>query len=350
MKFGLTFGLVQVPGMPLTWQQSAADVISGAREAEELGYDAVHMVEHHFQPDGYNPSPLMTLAAAAAVTERVDLGTNILLVPLYHPVKLAEDVAVLDNISGGRVKLGVAPGYVTEEFAGMTVPYAERFRRFEEALDIMQLAWREETFSFEGEFWTIPETRLTPKPVQPGGPPLWYGVSGPRLLRRAARRGAALAVSPRHTVEEVRGHLATYEAACDEFGHHPTDRPIMREVFVAETREEAERIAAPAVTHLFRELYGRKSASGERPLQSDTGEVVSDHEQVDFANFRSRYIIGTPDDALSAVAQMRDEIGTTELHCWMQMPGISGEDAMRSARLFAKEVVPAFTETKEPTR
>ena len=121
----------------------------------------------------------------------------------------------------------------------------------------------------------------------------------------------------------------------------------MREVFVAETREEAERIAAPAVTHLFKELYGKRSAKGERALTSDTGEVVSDHEQVDFANFKQRYIIGTPDDAAEAVAQLRDELGTTELHCWMHMPGIAGEDAMRSARLFAREVIPAFAETKE---
>jgi alkanesulfonate monooxygenase SsuD/methylene tetrahydromethanopterin reductase-like flavin-dependent oxidoreductase (luciferase family) len=168
------------------------------------------------------------------------------------------------------------------------------------------------------------------------------------MLRRAARRRAALAISPRHTVAEVREHLRAYEAHCDEFGHHPPERPAMREVFLAETREEAERIAAPAVTHLFRELYGKRSAKGERALTSDSGEVVSDHEQVDFANFKQRYIIGTPDDALQAVAQLRDELGTTELHCWMHMPGIAGDDAMRSARLFAREVIPSFSDAKEP--
>ena len=269
MKFGLTFGLVQVPGMPLTYEQSVADLVSGARDAEELGYDAVHMVEHHFQPDGYNPSPLITLAAAAAVTERVALGTNILLVPLYNPMKLAEDVAVLDNLSHGRLVLGVAPGYVQEEFAGLMVPYEERFKRFEEALDLMQLAWKGEPFSFSGRFFEVPETRLSPAPVQAGGPPLWYGVSGPRLLRRAARRGAALAISPRHTVAEVREHLRQYEEHCDEFGVHPNERPAMREVFVAETREEAERIAAPAVTHLFKELV--RQALGQGRARADVG-------------------------------------------------------------------------------
>ena len=250
--------------MPLTWQQSAADMVSGAREAEELGYDAVHMVEHHFQPDGYNPSPLLTLASAAAVTERVALGTNILLVPLYNPMKLAEDVAVLDNLSGGRLVPVLAPGYVQEEFEGLMVPYEERFKRFEEALDLMQLAWKGESFSFSGRFFEVPETRPSPAPVQSGGPPLWYAVFGSTAAAPRCRAGAVLAVPPRHTIAEVRQHLRQYEEHCDEFGVHPVERPAMREVFVAETREEAERVAAPAVTHLFKELYGKRSAKGER--------------------------------------------------------------------------------------
>ena len=347
MKFGLTFGLVQVPGMPLTYEQSVADLVSGARDAEELGYDAVHMVEHHFQPDGYNPSPLITLAAAAAVTERVALGTNILLVPLYNPMKLAEDVAVLDNLSHGRLVLGVAPGYVEEEFAGLMVPYEERFKRFEEALDLMQLAWKGEPFSFSGRFFEVPETRLSPAPVQAGGPPLWYGVSGPAAAApgRPAGRGAGH-LAAAHDRRGARAP-APVRGALRRVRRPPRGAPGDARGVRRRDARGGQRIAAPAVTHLFKELYGKRSAKGERALTSDTGEVVSDHEQVDFANFKQRYIIGTPDDANEAVAQLRDELGTTELHCWMHMPGIAGEDAMRSARLFAREVIPAFPETKE---
>ena len=145
----------------------------------------------------------------------------------------------------------------------------------------------------------------------------------------------------------MREHLRQYEEHCDEFGVHPNERPAMREVFVAETREEAERIAAPAVTHLFKELL--RQALGQGRARADVGHRRGRvrPRQVDFANFKQRYIIGTPDDAAEAVTQLRDELGTTELHCWMHMPGIAGEDAMRSARLFAREVIPAFPETKE---
>ena len=220
----------------------------------------MQVVEHHFQADGHNPAPMVVLAAAAGATERIGIGTNALLVSLYNPVKLAEDIAVLDNISGGRLSLVVAPGYVREEFDGLMVPYDERFKRFEEALDLMQAAWTNETFSFDGRFFRVPETRLSPKPVQSPHPPLSYGVSGPLLLRRAARRRCALTASPRHTVGELQEHYAAYTAAALDAGWTPAERPVMRGVFVAPTREEAREIAAPAVTHLFRELYGKHSA------------------------------------------------------------------------------------------
>jgi alkanesulfonate monooxygenase SsuD/methylene tetrahydromethanopterin reductase-like flavin-dependent oxidoreductase (luciferase family) len=347
LRFGITFGFITPPGSGVTWADTARDLIEGAPEIEALGYDSLHCIEHHFQGDGHNPSPLITLAAAAALTERVRLCTNILLAPLYNPVKLAEDVAVLDNLSAGRVTLGVAPGYVSEEFAGLMVPYAERFGRFEETLDVLQAAWTNDSFSYDGRYFRIPETRLSPKPVQDPHPPLWYGVSGPRLLRLAARRRCTLSASPRHTLSELQEHFAAYVAHAQELGFTPTERPVMREVFVAETKDRAEELAAPAVTHLFRELYGRKSAEGERPLRSDDGVVVRDMEQVDFETFKGRYIIGTPDDACARIAELRDDLGATEIVSWMHLPGIRREHAMESVRLFARDVIPAFNGTRD---
>lgn len=343
MRFGVAFGMVTPPHSGQTWRAAVHDLIRDARRVEELGYDSLHVVEHHFQPDGYNPSPLMTLAAVAPLTERLRLWTNILLVPLYNPVKLAEDVAVLDNISDGRVTLGVAPGYVVEEFAGMMVPYKERFRRFEEAIDLMQLAWSSESFAFEGEFFRAPETTLTPRPIQRPHPPIAYGVSGPRLLQRAAKRGVVLTGSPRHTVPELREHYSAYESGLAEHGHVVADRPVMREVFLAETQEAAEALAAPAVDHLFTELYGQKSATGERILRSDDGKPIEDKHQVSFETFKDRYIIGTPDLAHARLEELRDAIGVTEVICWTHLPGVRGDDAMKSIELFAREVMPAWS-------
>jgi alkanesulfonate monooxygenase SsuD/methylene tetrahydromethanopterin reductase-like flavin-dependent oxidoreductase (luciferase family) len=116
----------------------------------------------------------------------------------------------------------------------------------------------------------------------------------------------------------------------------------MREVFIAETTEAAEELAAPAVTYLFRELYGKKSAEGERVLRDDRGNVVDAQEQVDYDHFKARYVIGDPDFAIGEITKLRDELGATDMICWMHLPGIAGDAAMRSVELFAREVMPAF--------
>ena len=342
MKFGLSFSVVVPPDGPLSWSQVAQDMVRLAPEVEALGFDSLHVLEHHFQKDGWNPSPLLTLAAVSAVTTTLGLTTDILVATLYNPVKLAEDTAVLDNLSNGRLTLGVAPGYVSEEFAGLMVPFENRVRRFEECMDIIQAAWTQEEFSYDGEFFKIPPTSLMPRPLQNPHPPIWYGVSGPKMLKKAAERNALFVGSPRHTVPELKEHVSAYRVACDEVGFKPADLPIGRGLFIAPSRQEAIDIAGPAVTHLFRELYARNSAEGARELRSDDGTLIVDSNAVDFETFQERYIIGTPDDAIERIQQLRDEVGMTELVAWTQLPGISGDQAIASARLLAKQVIPEF--------
>jgi probable F420-dependent oxidoreductase len=343
MRFGLFFAFQVVPGMGVPLDEPYRDMLDCVPRAEELGYESLWVASHHVQPDGWCPSPLTALAAAAGRTERMRLGTGALLVPLYAPLKLAEDVAVLDNISGGRVVFGVAPGYASEEFLAHGVPREERVGRMEEALDLMQSAWTQERFEFSGRYYTVePETTLSPKPVQQPHPPIWYAVSAPRSLRRAVKRGSVLLPSPRHAIGELAEHLRVYDEACAEVGFSPAERPMIREVFVADSHERAEELAAPGVEYLFRELYGAKSAQGERILRTDSGELISDKYQVDFESLKDRFIIGDPDFAIRQIERYRDELGTTDLYCWMHVPGVSGDEAMRSVELFAREVMPAF--------
>lgn len=342
MRFGISFGLVTPPSSGQTWQMAVHDAIHSAPILEELGFDSVQMIEHHFQPDGHSASPLMVLASMAALTSKVTLGTNILLPNFYHPVKLAEDISALDNISDGRLTIGVAPGYVTEEFAGFMVPYDQRVSRFEEIIDILQGFWSNEIFEHSGKHFTIPPTRLSPQTIQKDGPQIWYGVSGPRMLARAADRHALFTGSPRHSVDELADHLKIYRDRADEIGFTPSGTPIMRGIFLAETTEKAEEIAGPAVTHLFRELYGKKSAQGERQLTNDKGEVIQDQETVTFETFKDRYLIGTPDDVIPKIVELRDQIQMTELVGWMQLPGMTQDHLLSSATMFAKEVIPVF--------
>jgi alkanesulfonate monooxygenase SsuD/methylene tetrahydromethanopterin reductase-like flavin-dependent oxidoreductase (luciferase family) len=342
MKFGLTFSLQVPPGSGISWQQPYRDMLDCLPRAEDLGYSSSFQVSHHAQKDGLCPGPLIACAAAATVTRTMRIGTGVLLVPLYAPMKLAEDVAVLDNLSGGRFVFGVAPGYVAAEFEAHGVPREERVGRFEEALDLMTLAWTADTFSFDGQFFKVPETRLTPKPAQSPHPPIWYGVSARASLRRAARRKAIQIMSPRHGPEELTEHYEPYEAEAARLGWTIPERPIMRSVFIAETKEKAESVAAPALNYLFTELYGAASAAGERTLKSADGSVITDKTQVGFENFKNRYIIGDPEFAVEQLKLYQKAVNPTEVACWMHLPGISGPDAMRSVELFAREVMPHF--------
>lgn len=149
-------------------------------------------------------------------------------------------------------------------------------------------------------------------------------------------------MSPRHGVEELREHYQPYEDEAKAIGWKIPSKPIIRQVFVGPTMQQAEALAAPAIEHLYREVYGRASAAGDRVLRNDDGSVITDHQQVSFDTFKQRYIVGTPEFAIREIARYRDGLACDEMVCWMHMPGIRGKDAMSSVELFAKEVMPAF--------
>ncbi|MGD9765690.1 MAG: LLM class flavin-dependent oxidoreductase [Candidatus Binatia bacterium] len=342
MKFGLLFSQQVPPGSGISSREPYEDMLKCLPVAEDLGYSSCFQVSHHAQADGLCPAPLIACAGAAAVTKRMRIGTAVLLVPMYAPLKLAEDVAVLDNLSGGRFVFGVAPGYVAKEFAAHGIPRHQRVGRFEEALDLMVRAWTEDSFEFDGRYYHVPRTQVTPKPAQRPHPPIWYGVSAPASLKRAARRHAVQIMSPRHGVEELAAHYDPYEQTAKEIGWAIPERPIIRSLFVAPTKADAEAIAAPALSYLFRELYGAASAAGERVLRAADGSVITDKDQVGFENFKNRYIIGDPDFAIEQLMSYRDAVQPTEVVCWMHLPGLRGNDVMRSVKLFAREVMPHF--------
>lgn len=340
MQFGLMYSFIVPPGATMTHQETFREMDRLVPLAEELGFGSFQTTEHHFQKNGWAPSPLLLLAQAAGLTERMRLVTNVLLLPLYNPLRLVEDVATLDNLSNGRLTLGVSPGYVSEECMSYQIPYSERFKRSEEILDILQASWNSEELEFEGEFYRIPRCRIMPRPIQ-RPIPIWYGVSGPKLLRRAAHRRCPVTASPRHTNKELQDHYARYDAAAAEVGFATQERPIIRELFVAPTVAEAEELAGPAIVEMFG-LYGRKSAEGERQLRNDAGELVKAVEEVDFRTFASRYIIGDPDTVSEQLKKLERELSPTEVICRMQLPQVPTSKFEQSLRLFGKEVMPAL--------
>jgi alkanesulfonate monooxygenase SsuD/methylene tetrahydromethanopterin reductase-like flavin-dependent oxidoreductase (luciferase family) len=176
---------------PPAWRRSSAALYNRILDqiawADAAGFDRVTFPEHHFLEEGFLPSVMPVCAAVAARTKRMLIGTEILLLPLHHPVRMAEDAAIVDILSNGRLELTVAAGYREEEYAGFGMALKQRAGRMEECLQILRKCWTEDEFSFDGHYYQLKSVRVFPKPVQPRGPRIILGGSSPEVARRAAQ-------------------------------------------------------------------------------------------------------------------------------------------------------------------
>jgi probable F420-dependent oxidoreductase len=194
----LRFGLWYDFRNPAQWRQPSdrlyREILDQIAWGENNGFDDVWLSEHHFIEDGYLPSILPAAAAIAARTNRIRIVSGVLLVPFHNPVRLAEDIATVDVISGGRFELGAGVGFKREEFEGFGVPFKERGARTNQSLEIIRRALAGETVTFKSEFFEFQNIKVTPEPIQKPHPPIWLGGFTPAALRRAARFGDGFTV------------------------------------------------------------------------------------------------------------------------------------------------------------
>lgn len=231
MRLGLT---------PWDFQdRSARSLARQARVGESLGYESFWLPESHFTPNAI-PDPLMLLAAVAGATERIRLGTTSYLLPMRNPLLAAEQVAVLDQLSGGRAVLGVGRGYAAATLRAFDVIPKEKRERFEANLRTMLRAWAGEAIAVEG---TADAIVLDPLPVQRPHPPIWVAAFGPKALAQAGRLGLPYLASPMETLANLRSNLELHRQAAAAAGHGEIAvRPIMRCVFVGRGAKEIEAV------------------------------------------------------------------------------------------------------------
>jgi probable F420-dependent oxidoreductase len=309
------------------WPQLYRETLDQAAYAEELGFSSVWLSEHHFSAEGYLPSLAAVLGALAVRTSRVRLGTAVLLAPLHHPLRLAEDLAVVDQLSGGRLDVGIAPGYKPDEFAVLGVPKGERGARTDETIEILQLAWRGERFSYAGKHFTFDDVIVAPPPAQPAGPPVWVGGSSLAAARRAARYGLCF-------LPDSGAGLEAYEAYRSAVPVPPRVA-TNRVLFAAETREKAWEICGPHFLYQFNAYRQWFSAAGD----DDThGDELTDPSVLN----PEHYFVGTPDDILAAITASQQRLGYQELIFWARPPGLPVEAATASLELIARHVRPAL--------
>lgn len=329
MKFGL---------IPVEDSRFFAESLGQVELAEASGFDSVWLEEHHGTGGHYHPSPFIYLAGYATRTERLILGTDIAVLPLYHPVRVAEDVAQLDVMSNGRVILGVAIGYRPEEFAAFQTPLAGRGGQFVEMLKLIRLLWTKEQVCFESERYPLTDFSLEPRPVQRPRPPIWLGGWGQLALKRAAVLGDAWVPGPTANLAKLKSAQAQYHAYLAELGIQPADRerPLTRDVIIAGNQKTAEALAERYLLPAYRDEY----SSWAHPLIG-TADATATDRLADLR--RERFIIGDPGQVIEQVRFFEEQFGMNQLICRLHFPGMPPEFVTESVRLIGQEVIPAFS-------
>ncbi len=331
MAFG--FGLItcqRYPGDLRSNAQLYADALGLATAAERLGFDSVWTSEHHFVDDAYLPSLLPMSAAIAARTQRVAVGTALLLVPLHDPIRVAEDAAVVDLISGGRLVLGVGIGWREEEFEGFGVRIAERAARLEAAVGLFRRAWRGELV---GRPAAVP---VRPTPARDGGPPLWIGALAAPAIRRAGRLGdgfMATDVTPSALAEQVAiARRARADAGLADdltISVHVPTFPWLGDDAWERVREHHRYVAWK-----YDDMDAARARTGAPPVPPP---MTSDEERA----LREQIILGRPDEVAERIADLDAAVGG-DLHFIARLywPGMDPGVQRETMRIFAQEVIP----------
>jgi alkanesulfonate monooxygenase SsuD/methylene tetrahydromethanopterin reductase-like flavin-dependent oxidoreductase (luciferase family) len=335
MRFGI-FDHNDASGRPAV--QQLAERLELIEAYERLGFHAYHMAEHHGTPLGITPSPHLMLAAASQRTSRIRLGTLITILPLYHPMRVVEEACTLDQLTGGRLDLGVGRGISPVETAFHGVPGDETADRFDEAVEILRLGLTAETVTYQGKYYQVDDAPVVTRPIQSPHPPLWYGT---RTLAKAgwcARLDMPMmALVPS---EKVRPLTDAYRAEWAALGRAADDLPslgVTRSVVIAPTDAEAMAIANRAFTRFkdnFEHLWRRYDVPMPPVLPADTFEEI---------HATGHFYAGDPAGARDWVAHHRDVGDIDYMALEMCFGDMTTDEVLQSAKLFASDVMPAFT-------
>jgi len=338
VRFG-TFNLIGAPNMA-TGEQRVAETLEQVALADELGLDQAWIAEHHFSNYGYAVNPLLVIAKASALAPRIRFGQAILVTPFWHPIRLAEDVALTDILTNGRLDLGIGRGYQKMEFDGLGLRIEDSRPMFQEGLDVMLKCWTEDDFTFAGSHYNVerPITVL-PRPVQAPHPPIWVACQSEPTVDWTAAQGynALFSGSPtsRPQIEQFRARFLDAWAAA---GHAGQPRiAVQRFVFVADSEQEARE--AIWQTRWQRRVADHLRKGDERIEAGRNDPWVPDEEAGD-DEWWDRLIYGTPERCIAQLRRDHD-MGFTDFIGWFDVGGLGQERVLRSMRAFASEVMPA---------
>jgi alkanesulfonate monooxygenase SsuD/methylene tetrahydromethanopterin reductase-like flavin-dependent oxidoreductase (luciferase family) len=327
LRFGVCYDFRNPPESGIDTTALYAETLDQVAWLDSIGADLVWFTEHHFVEDGYLPSWIPVAAAMAARTEHVRFSTDICLLPFNHPVRLAEDLAVLDHLSGGRVEIGVGMGYAPHEFRGFGFPVARRVSLMDEGLEVLKLCFSGEKFSYRGKRYQLDDVVIRPGYLQEGGPPLWVASMSEAGARRAARLDCNLLPQGQRSQS-----FDPWVTELESTGRNPADYRIgiIRGVLVTDDRDKDWPLVRAAERYRM-ELYSR--------FFRESGEGFGDGERVP-----QTWIIGTVDECVAELVSFIREFGMTDIVTWGAPPGIRPEQMNVSLERLIRDVVPRVRE------
>ncbi len=321
MQFGLFGGARTRRSTGLEDSQGYESFIDYVVEADRLGFRHLFLVEHHFTGQGQVSASMTLLAYLAARTRRIRLGTAVVVLPWHNPVLVAEQVATLDLLSGGRVDFGVGKGYRKAEFDGFCIPMDEASERFDEAMEIIRKCWTSEgRFSHHGRRWHYDHVVVEPAPLQRPHPPVWLAAGSPDSIRRAAREGYNLLLDQLAQTDQIGRRIALFREACAEAGRPYDPGMVATARALQMIRDESERADALATR--------RRVLSVIADLARDR---LADRVEDDTAP-----LLGTPDEIVARLREL-EAVGATNILL------VDPNASVANLQAFTREVLPAFS-------
>jgi alkanesulfonate monooxygenase SsuD/methylene tetrahydromethanopterin reductase-like flavin-dependent oxidoreductase (luciferase family) len=348
----MKFGLFILPSWPEAEPSHQSRIFGEAVEqiqyAEELGFEAVWLAEHHFTRFGSVPSALPFATYIAARTKTIRIGTGVSVLTFHHPVFMAEETAMLDVLSHGRLDFGVGRGQVVYEYNNFKVEYDSRTRRFQEIVDIILGLWSRAGFTYHGQYYSVDDLTIAPVPMQQPHPPMYLAVSRtPASVQVAVSRDLPILTSANTPDEDVLGIRALYFEQCAALGKQPPveNMPFFRHVHVAEDAKQAIDIPRESVTWV-RDLNSlRRTLTGGSEIYMDLEDwrrrrtvAVPTYE----SELQTTAYFGTPEQLVQRIRRLREEHQVQYFGASMSFGKMKHADVMRSMQLFARDVMPKF--------
>jgi alkanesulfonate monooxygenase SsuD/methylene tetrahydromethanopterin reductase-like flavin-dependent oxidoreductase (luciferase family) len=348
LEFGVFHEFQRPPGA--SEAEAFAQSFAVIDAAERQGLDVMWLAELHFAPErSVLASPLILAGALAERTRRMKIGTAVQVLPLCHPLRVAEEAATVDQLSQGRLIFGVGRSGFPRTYEAYGVPYAESRERFAETLEIVKRAWREERFSYHGKYFSYDNVAVVPKPWQKPHPPIRIAATSPDSFPAIGALGHAAFVAARiGTLSDLAPQVQSYREAYKAAGHPGPGEIYLRvPVYVAETDLRAREEPEESIMNFFRYIGDRLADSASRPGARTVEDRAARAQQLQTIDYdealREKMIVGTPERVADRLTELREELGINGILAELNPGGlIPHERVMNALRLLCEEVMPRF--------